>query len=59
MPRQTKVWWNAQKRTWRTDFGGKRRTLAKGRQNTQAAKDKLKSLLEEHALLTAMNWGRP
>src|SRR4029453_10634350 len=55
MPRETKVWWNAQKGTWCTDFGGKRRTLAKGRQNKQAAKDKLKSLLEEQALPARVN----
>lgn len=55
MPRETKVWWNAQKGTWCTDFGGKRRTLAKGRGNKQAAKDTLKKLLEEQALLARVN----
>jgi len=55
MPRESKVWWNAQKGTWCTDLGGKRRTLAKGRQNKQAARDKLKSLREEQALLARVN----
>src|SRR5690242_12101305 len=32
MPREPKVWWNAQKGTWCTELGGKRRTLAKGRE---------------------------
>jgi hypothetical protein len=41
--------------TWCTDLGGKRRTLAKGRENKQPAKDKLKSLLEEQALLARVN----
>src|SRR5262245_29588096 len=55
MPRETKVWWNTQKGTWCTDFGGKRHTLAKGRQNRKAAQDQLKQLQQEQALLSTVN----
>ncbi len=56
MGRRADVWWNKQRKTWVTDaVGGKRRTLAKGWANKKIAKQRLGELLEEHALLEAVN----
>lgn len=51
MARQPKAWWNDRKGTWCTDIGGKRHTLAKGKQNKTKAAAKLKALLAERTLL--------
>jgi site-specific recombinase XerD len=51
MSRKATVWWNAQKGSWCTDFGGQRRTLAKGRKARSEAVRKLDALIEEQGLL--------
>ena len=55
MSRKARVWWNKQKKTWCTDLGGRRCTLAKGWSNKKVAQDKLKALLEEQKLLESVN----
>lgn len=55
MPRLATVWWNIQRRTWCTDIGGKRHTLAKGKANKKLAQQKLKDLLEVQVLLADVN----
>lgn len=55
MPRDARVWWNNQKGAWCSDLGGKRRILAKGKANKSLAKEQLKSLLEEQAMLAQVN----
>jgi integrase len=55
MPRPAKVWWNKQKQAWYTELGGVRRMLAKGKANRELAKDRLKELLDEQALLADVN----
>ena len=55
MRRPAKVWWNKQKQAWHTEFGGKRRLLAKGKRNKSLASDKLRDLLDEQALLADVN----
>ena len=37
------------------DIGGKRRTLAKGKENKRLAKERLKSLFKERALLAQVD----
>jgi integrase len=54
MSRAATVWWNAQKKSWCTDFGGKRRTLAKGRKAKSEAQTKLKALVKEYELLESV-----
>ena len=51
MSRKATIWWNAQKRSWCTDLGGQRRTLAKGRRARKEAISKLDSFVKEQALL--------
>ena len=51
MLRPATVWWNKQRGAWCTDIGGARHLLAKGKANKKLAKDRLKELLDEHALL--------
>lgn len=51
MSRRASVWWNAQKKAWCSDVGGERRVLAHGRRSRAAAEKKLKSLLDQQALL--------
>ncbi len=55
MPREARVWWNSQKGSWCTDIGGKRRTLAKGKDNKKQARERLKALLEEQELLAQVD----
>ena len=55
MPREARVWWNSQKGSWCTDIGGRRRSLAKGKDNKKLAKERLKTLLEEQALLVQVD----
>jgi integrase len=55
MPRQAKIWWNKQRQAWCTELGGRRRSLAKGRQNRKLAADQLKALLREQELLDRVN----
>jgi integrase len=55
MPRSATVWWNKQKGTWCTDLGGARHVLAKGKANKRLAREKLRELLDEQALLADVN----
>jgi integrase len=55
MPRPATVWWNKQRGAWCTDLGGARHILAKGKANKKLAKDKLKELVDEQALLADVN----
>jgi hypothetical protein len=51
MPRRPDVWWNKQRGAWCTDIGGHRHVLAKGKVNKKLAKDRLKEIADEQALL--------
>lgn len=55
MSRKATVWWNAQKRSWCTDFGGQRRTLAKGRSGRSQAVTQLNALVKEQELLDSVH----
>src|SRR5687768_5234714 len=55
MPRSTTVWWKKQIGAWCTDIGGSRHMLTKGKANKEYAKEKLRTLLDEQALLQAIN----
>jgi hypothetical protein len=55
MSRPAKVLWNAQKRAWCTEVGGARRILAKGKANKKLAREKLRELLDEQAVLADVN----
>lgn len=51
MGRKPRVWWNRQKQAWRTDIGGTRRVLAKGRASRRLARHQLHLHQEETRLL--------
>ena len=55
MPAESSVWWWSAKGYWATQLDGKRITLAKGKRNKRAAREKLDQILAERELLASVN----